>query len=209
MQGGYKMAKAIAQGKHRGRAASMGTVRDIAEKKREEEDLLKFKLGLERSNDAVFITDIDGAITYVNPAFEKLYGFRKEEALGKTPRIIKSGTFPDSAYKQFWDTLLAKKVVSGEILNKAKDGRLVTVEGSANPILDSNGNITGFLAIQRDITERKKAEDELGKLNERLRVQIAELERFNRLTVGRELKMIELKKRLRELEEKNKRVTQK
>ncbi len=166
---------------------------DITEKKKSEEDLIKFKLGIQMSDEAVFITDADGTIVYINPAFEKMYGYKKEEALGKTPRIIKSGAIPKEGYKQFWSTLLSKKSVSGEMANKAKDGRLLTVEGSANPIVGKSGEIIGFLAIQRDITERKKNEDDMKRKND-------ELERFNQLAVGRELKMIELKKRIAELE---------
>lgn len=137
-----------------------GIIRDITERKKAEEELLKFKLGLERSGEAIFITDPDGTIVYVNPAFEKIYGYSKEETLGKTPSILKSGLLPSEAYKPFWETLLAKKVVSGELTNKTSDGRLLNIESTANPIL-YNGNIVGFLAIQRDVSERKRAEEEL------------------------------------------------
>jgi len=140
-----------------------GTVQDVTESKKAEEDLLMFKLGIERSSEAIFITLIDGKITYINPAFEKIYGFSREEALGKKPNILKSGLLPPEAYKTFWDTLLAKKVVTGELINKTRDGRFLNIEGSANPILNNEGDIIGFLAIQRDITDRKKAEDALRK----------------------------------------------
>ena len=138
---------------------------DIAERKRLEEDLLKFKLGIERSGEGIFITDRDGAIIYVNPAFEKIYGFRREEALGKTPRILKSGTLSPEVYKQFWDTIQAKEVMSGEIVNRASDGRLLTAYSSANPILKDDGDIIGYLAIQRDITEQKRMEEDLRALS--------------------------------------------
>jgi diguanylate cyclase (GGDEF)-like protein/PAS domain S-box-containing protein len=138
---------------------------EIAERKRLEEDLLKFKLGIERSGEGIFITDRDGAIIYTNPAFERIYGFSREEALGKTPRILKSGTLPPEAYNQFWDTILAKKVMSGEIINKTKEGRLLYTYNSANPILNEEGNIIGFLAIQRDITENKRMEEDLRALS--------------------------------------------
>jgi len=98
-----------------------GIMRDITDRKRAEEELLKFRLGIEKSIDAIFITDINGTILYINPAFEKIYGYSTEEALGKTPRILKSGLAPQEIYKQFWDTLLAKKIVSGELFNKTKD----------------------------------------------------------------------------------------
>jgi len=143
--------------------------RIIAKRKQAEEELLKFKMGIERSNEAVFITDIDGNIDYINPAFETIYGYSREEALGKTPNILKSGILPHEVYKQFWDMLLAKKVVTGEIINKTKDGRLLNIESSSNPILDKDGNITGFLAIQHDITQRKLSEATLGDSEERYR----------------------------------------
>jgi len=142
--------------------------RIITKRKQAEEELSKFKMGIERSNEAVFITDINGTIVYANPAFEKIYRYSREETLGKTPRILKSGIPPQEVYKQFWDMLLTKKVVTGEIINKTKDGRLLNIESSSNPILD-NGNITGFLAIQHDITERKLSEAALRESEERYR----------------------------------------
>lgn len=122
-----------------------------------EDELLKFRLGIERSDEVIFMTDSEGEILYVNPAFEKTYGFCKEELAGKTPRVLKSGTEPDITYVNFWKTLKSNKVVSSEIQNKTKTGQIITVENSANPIVDENGAIIGFLAVQRDISERKRA----------------------------------------------------
>ena len=138
-----------------------GTVQDVTERKKTEEDLSMFKLGIERSNEAVFITHIDGRIIYINPAFEKIYGFSREETFGKKPNILKSGLLPPEAYKPYWDMLLAKKVVAGELINKTRDGRFLNIESSANPILNDEGELIGFLAIQRDITERKHAEEKI------------------------------------------------
>ena len=133
------------------------------ERKHSEEELLKFKLAIERSGDAIFMTDINGVIIYANSAFEEIYGFSPEETLGQTPRILKSGFIPPEGYVQLWETLLAKQVVSGEIINKTKDGKFITIEGSNNPIVDETGNLIGFLAVHRDITERKQAEANLTK----------------------------------------------
>ena len=141
--------------------AILGIVTDISERKKAEESLLKFRLGIERSSDAVFITDPSGVIIFVNPAFEQLYGYSFQESAGNTPRILKSGSLSSEDYKSFWDTLLSKNVVSGEIINKTKNGQLVHIEGTNNPILDDQSKIIGFLGIHRDITDRKKEEEEL------------------------------------------------
>jgi len=138
-------------------------------RKNEDADGLRFRLAIERSSDTIFMTAPDGTITYVNPAFEKLYGFTSVEAVGKTPRLLKSGTQDPVFYEQLWAKLLAKEVVPVDLINRAKDGRLVHVETSANPILDEHGNIIGFLAIHRDITERRQIEERLRRSEEALR----------------------------------------
>ena len=132
------------------------------------EESRKFRLGLERSADVVFMTDVEGTIVYANPSFEKVYGFPLDEVIGKNPRIIKSGVIPQEQYKHFWETLLDKGTVSGEIVNKTKDGRLIPIEGTNSPILDENGNILGFLAIHADISKRKEDEEALNRRNEYL-----------------------------------------
>jgi PAS domain S-box-containing protein len=132
------------------------------------EESRKFRLGLERSADAVFMTDIEGTIVYANPSFEKVYGFPLDEVIGANPRLIKSGVIPQEQYKHFWETLLNKGTISGEIINKTKDGRLIPIEGTNSPILDENGNILGFLAIHSDITTRKEYEESLSRRNEYL-----------------------------------------
>jgi diguanylate cyclase (GGDEF)-like protein/PAS domain S-box-containing protein len=146
------------QGKVKG---IVGVGRDITERKRVETELVKFRLGIERADDAIFMTNLDGTIVYVNPAFEKTYGYTRDEAIGQTPRILKSGKLTQETYQHLWNTLLKKTSVVGEFVNKTKDGRLVNVEGSANPILDEKGSPVGFLAVQRDITQRKQAEENL------------------------------------------------
>ncbi|MDP2193180.1 MAG: PAS domain S-box protein, partial [Alphaproteobacteria bacterium] len=135
------------------------SIYDITKRKEAEESLNKFKLGIENSADAIFITDKNGIIESINTAFEKIYGYTASEAIGQTPRILKSDLLSQSDYQQFWNILLAKKSVAGEIINKAKDGRLITIDGTNNPILDENDEIIGFISINRDVTERKKIEN--------------------------------------------------
>lgn len=133
-----------------------------SEGKGTQSELNLFKKAVEKSGEVIFLTDRQGTITFVNPEFSRLYGYHSDEVVAKTtPRILKSGLMSRQEYEQFWETLLNHQVVRGEFINKRKDGSLVTVEGSANPILDENENIIGFLAIQRDITDTKRVKDEL------------------------------------------------
>ncbi len=147
-----------------------GYIVDISEQKNIERELVKFKLSIERSFEAIFMTDVEGHIIFVNPAFEKLYGFTSDECIGKTPRILKSGIYNEDVYKNFWITLLSKNAATGEILNKTKKGSLITIDGYNTSILDSKGRITGFIGIHRDITEFKKQEEELIKSEDKYRL---------------------------------------
>ncbi|MBL8056522.1 MAG: PAS domain S-box protein, partial [Anaerolineales bacterium] len=141
--------------------ATQTTFRDITARKQAEAELHKFRYALDRSTDAVFITDVQGVILYANQAFERTYGFSREETIGQTPRLIKSGLIPPEQYRVFWQTLQNKQVVAGELINRAKDGRLVPIDGANTPILDGAGQIIGFMAIHRDISERKQADAQL------------------------------------------------
>lgn len=135
--------------------------RELAERQRLEQELVKFRLAIERSSEAVFMTRLDGTIIYVNPAFEEMYGYGREEAIGQKPRLIQSGPWDRARREHFWHTLSSKQSMVVELVNQTKDGRLLFVEGSANPILAEDGELLGFLAVQRDVTRRKQAEDTL------------------------------------------------
>lgn len=132
---------------------------DITDYKLAQDFILKFKMGIELSGDAIFLTDKEGIITYVNPAFEKTFGYTKEEAIGNTPRILKSGIVDQEYYEKFWQDILAMKAVNHEIINKTKDNKLLYIEASINPIINEKNEVLGFIAIERDITERKVAEE--------------------------------------------------
>lgn len=131
---------------------------DITESKIARDFILKFKMGIELSADVVFLTDKNGVITYVNPAFERIFGYSKQEAIGKTPGLIKSGQLSNKDYAKIWDTLLEEKPEYREIINKTKDGKLLYFEVSINPIINDTNEVIGYLAIERDITARKLAE---------------------------------------------------
>lgn len=115
------------------------------------------------SNDAVCVTDRDGSIMDVNQAFLDIYGYRKEEVIGKNPRFLKSGYFTKEQYERMWADILdpEKGYWKGEIINKRKDGSEVPALLSINAIKDPKGGMRNFLGIAFDMTRQK----ELDKLN--------------------------------------------
>jgi len=138
----------------------VGAIRDITESKKSREARVKLEKAIQTSGEAIFLTDSEGIFTFINPAFTLLYGYTSDEIIGKaTPRIINSRVIGNSVFEQFWKTLLNGEEVKGELINRKKDDTLVHIDASATPIFDETNNIIGFLGIQRDITERKKAED--------------------------------------------------
>jgi PAS domain S-box-containing protein len=132
--------------------------------RRADEKLRRLDQAVGGAGEIVFMTDLQGIITFINPAFTETYGYKAEEVVGKTtPRILKSGRIAPETYQAFWEMLQSNRQVQGEFINRTKDGRFLTVEASASAIRGSQGNITGYLAIQRDISERKKSEEALRK----------------------------------------------
>ena len=114
--------------------------------------LAQLKLAVDACGEVILVTDRHGVITFVNPHFTNVYGYTSDEVVGKvTPRILKSGIHSQQHYKQFWHDLVNGRSVPVRLVNRTKDGRLVEIEGSANPILE-DGRITGFVAVQRDVT---------------------------------------------------------
>ena len=133
-------------------------VRDITKRKWAEEQLRKLSRAVEQSPATVVITDVQGNIEYVNPKFTQLTGYSFEEALGKNPRILKSGNAPAATYRELWQTVLAGGEWRGEFANKKKNGEVYWESASIVPIRGSGGAITHFLAVKEDITERKRGE---------------------------------------------------
>ncbi len=140
---------------------------NISERKRGEESLRMLQRAVEQAENAIFLTGPDGVLTYVNPAFERIYGYTPEEALGKTPRILKGGLLARPYYERFWNRLLAGESVREEFVNRKRDGGLVTVEASVSPVLDGKKKRIGFIAVQHDVTDRKRSEEALRQSEQR------------------------------------------
>jgi PAS domain S-box-containing protein len=121
-------------------------------------ELRKLSQATENSPASVVVTDKNGTIEYVNPRFSEVTGYSAEEAIGQNPRVLKSGDLPESYYKELWDTILSGKVWRGEFKNKRKTGEKFWESASISPIMDEKGEITHFVAVKQDISERKRTE---------------------------------------------------
>ncbi len=139
----------------------VGTVQDITERKLAEYELKKLSMAIEQSVNIVFITDIGGVIEYVNPVFEKVTGYTKGETLGKTPRILSSSEVPRQKYAELWRTILSGKTWRDILKNRKKDGGFFWVNAAISPIKNEKGEITHFLSVQEDITEKMATEERI------------------------------------------------
>jgi len=136
-------------------------VRDITERKRAEEQIMVQISALTAAANAIVITNREGKIEWVNPAFTKLTGFSAEEAIGGNPRVLKSGQHPPAFYAALWATVLAGNVWHGELINKRKDGKEYTEEMTVTPVRDADGQIRHFVAIKQDVSERRQLENRM------------------------------------------------
>ena len=130
---------------------------DVTQRLQAEATMRLLQNALEAAHEAVMLTDRSGRIEWVNPAFTQLTGYTLEEALGKNPRILKSGVQDEAFYKNLWDTILSGRVWEGELVNRRKDGTLYTEHMTITPVWE-DGEIHHFIAIKRDVTEEKARE---------------------------------------------------
>jgi len=138
-----------------------GVFQDITERKQRERELRQFKEAVEQAAHAIYITDTDGTIEYVNPSFEEITGYTREEALGATPAILSSGEYDEGFYATLWSTVLSGEDWEHEMIDERKDGQKITLDQTIAPIETDEGEVEGFVAINRDITERKEQEERL------------------------------------------------
>ena len=155
-----------------------GSLQDITERKQAEERLRLQSSALEAAANAMLITDRAGNIEWVNPAFTRLTGYAWAEVLGRNPRALKSGLHDAAFYAELWRTILAGRVWQGEMVNKRKDGTLYSEELTITPVRDKAGEVSHFIAIKQDITDRKRAEETLAHERNLLRTLINHLPCF-------------------------------
>jgi len=135
--------------------------RDITQRKLSEANQARLFRAIEQVNESVVITDRDGTITYVNPAFEKISGYTHDEVIGHNPRMLKSGQHPPSFYQDMWSTLNHGETWAGTLTNKRKDGKLYKEISTISPIRDEHGAITNFVAVKRDVTHELQLQAQL------------------------------------------------
>ncbi len=141
--------------------AIFAITRDITDRKEKEKQLLQLSTAVEQSPSVIVITDLEGCIEYANPRFTQLTGYTVDEKKGKKTSFLKSGYMNDEDYQSLWSTITAKKIWSGELYNKTKDGTYYWEAASIAPIFDENGEHTHYVKVAEDITKRIEAEKKL------------------------------------------------
>ncbi len=146
-------------------------IRDISVRMKAEQEMKKLSNAIEQSMESVVITNCEGIIEYVNPAFERVTGYSSFEVMGKKPGILKSGEHSKSFYKELWRKIRDGNIWQGEFTNKKKGGELFYEETTITPVKDDSGQTTHFVALKNDITTRKLAEKEIEEKNRELRLR--------------------------------------
>ena len=141
----------------------VGLSLDVTERKQSEAEKAKLIQSIEQVGESIIITDTEGAIQYVNPAFEKVSGYTRSEVIGSNPRILKSGLHPDSFYQEMWATLLRGETWAGDLTNKSKDGTLHHKQTTISPIKGPNGTTISFVSVGRDVTNELSLRDQLNR----------------------------------------------
>jgi PAS domain S-box-containing protein len=146
----------------------MGTLVDVTEARERERRLREFEMAVEQAGHAIYLTDEEGVITYVNPAFEEVTGYGRDDAVGETPNILNSGEMSDSYFERLWTTITSGHVWRERVTDQRKTGERYTASQTIAPITDGD-SVEGYVAIQTDITETEITKQRLSVLNRVLR----------------------------------------
>ncbi len=155
-----------------GESLSLAVFRDITERKRAEEKLLQLSRAVEQSPASIVITNTQGLIEYVNPRFSLVTGYQYDEAVGRNPRFLNTDRTPPGTHSDMWKTIASGREWQGEFVNRKKNGDFYFESAIISPIIDSYGNITHYLAVKEDITERKLAQEAIEQANIKLQSQL-------------------------------------
>jgi len=139
----------------------IGVTRDITERRQVNAELQRLAAAIDQAGESIIITDSNGAIEYVNPAFERFTGYTREEARGKNPSILRSGEQDQEFYRKLWSTITAGHSWSSRMVNRQKDGALYTVDCTISPVFGVGGKIERFVAVAKDITAELRLEEDL------------------------------------------------
>lgn len=145
-------------------------MRDIGERKAREQTLEQFREVVEQTGHAVYITDTEGCIEYLNPAFEAITGYDEDEVLGETPSLLNSSEHDDQYFAELWDTILAGEQWEDEIVDQRKDGEQIVLNQTISPLTSDGNEVEKFVAVAQDITERKEYERRLRSQRDNLEV---------------------------------------
>ena len=139
----------------------LARISDITASRRAEKDRVLLSAAIEQAMEAIVITDARGTVEYVNPAFERVSGFSRDEAVGRPTSVLKSGLHGREFYDGLWRTISEGRVWFGHIINRRKDGSLYEEEGSITPVRDAVGRIVNYVAVKRDVTRELQIEAHL------------------------------------------------
>ncbi|MFH1115755.1 MAG: PAS domain S-box protein [Pseudomonadota bacterium] len=146
---------------YEGGTARIASIRDMSAVRKAEDTQKRLATAIEQAAEGILITDRDGLIQYANPAVERITGFSRDDLIGNTPRVFKSGQHDQAFYKELWGTITGGGTWSGRVVNKRKDGSLQHEEATISPVRDSAGRISNFVAVKRDISEHLELSKQL------------------------------------------------
>jgi two-component system cell cycle sensor histidine kinase/response regulator CckA len=139
----------------------IGAMLDVTERHQTQAELERLRSAIEQAAEAIVITDVNGTIQYVNPAFERVTGYPRDTAIGQNPRILRSGEHDDTFYRDLWRTITSGGTWHGRLRNRRRDGALYTEDATISPVHDAAGRIINFVAVKRDITHELELEAQL------------------------------------------------